>query len=248
MQALKFNLSGKTAFFKKPDVNTYRYFTYSHIHKVALMGIFGAICGFSGYNEQKITKADFPEFYERFKDIRIAVIPSEGSFSKKVQNFNNSVGYASKEQGNNLIVKEQWLENPAWKIYVLNDNTDVYNELSRRIINSEYKYIPYLGKNDHYANISDVEVVEVVELEDVNKSEHIDSMFVRTIARSIKLIDEDNVDSDVQFYLYEEFLPIELDKQFNQYVTEKYALTNGFVDIIDYTNIFKAKDKILHFS
>ena len=41
MEVLRFSLSGKTAFFKKPEVNTYYYFTYGNIHKVALLGIFG---------------------------------------------------------------------------------------------------------------------------------------------------------------------------------------------------------------
>ena len=31
MQALKFTLSGKTAFFKRPEVNTYYYFTFGNI-------------------------------------------------------------------------------------------------------------------------------------------------------------------------------------------------------------------------
>lgn len=44
-----------------------------------------------------------------------------GYIPKKVQIFNNSVGYASAEQGGNLIIKEQWLENPVWDIYVLID-------------------------------------------------------------------------------------------------------------------------------
>ena len=47
MKALKFTLSGKTAFFKRPEVNTYYYFTFGNIHKVALLGIFGAILGYS---------------------------------------------------------------------------------------------------------------------------------------------------------------------------------------------------------
>lgn len=34
MEAVKFTLSGRNAFFKKPEVNAYYYFTYSHIHKV----------------------------------------------------------------------------------------------------------------------------------------------------------------------------------------------------------------------
>lgn len=49
MKALKFTLSGNTAFFKKPDVNTNVYFTFGHIHKVALLGLFGAALGYGGY-------------------------------------------------------------------------------------------------------------------------------------------------------------------------------------------------------
>ena len=45
MRALKFTLSGKNAFFKKPEVNAYFYFTYGQIHRVALLGILGAIVG-----------------------------------------------------------------------------------------------------------------------------------------------------------------------------------------------------------
>ncbi|MGL4991680.1 MAG: CRISPR-associated protein Cas5, partial [Sarcina sp.] len=51
MEVLKFRLFGETAFFKKPDVNSNVYFTYGSIHKVALLGMFGAIIGYSGYNK-----------------------------------------------------------------------------------------------------------------------------------------------------------------------------------------------------
>lgn len=49
MRALKFTLSGKNAFFKKPEVNAYFYFTYGQIHRVALLGILGAIVGNKDY-------------------------------------------------------------------------------------------------------------------------------------------------------------------------------------------------------
>ena len=52
MKTLRFTLSGKTAFFKKPEVNSYVYFTYGNIHKVALLGIFGAILGYGGYTQK----------------------------------------------------------------------------------------------------------------------------------------------------------------------------------------------------
>ena len=124
MEILKFALSGRTAFFKKPDVNTYYYFTYGSIHKIALLGILGAICGYSGYNRQSLGLdkiQTYPEFYEKLKDISIGIVPKndKGYIPKKIQVFNNSVGYASKELGGNLIVKEQWLENPKWDIYII---------------------------------------------------------------------------------------------------------------------------------
>ena len=73
MEAVRFTLSGRTAFFKKPEVNAYYYFTYSQIHKIALMGMFGAILGYGGYaqkNWQVVKKGqeivvEYPEFYEK---------------------------------------------------------------------------------------------------------------------------------------------------------------------------------------
>ena len=53
MRSVKFKLKGRNAFFKKPEVNTYCYFTYGQIHKMALLGIFGAILGYDGYGTKK---------------------------------------------------------------------------------------------------------------------------------------------------------------------------------------------------
>ena len=53
MEALQFTLSGKDAFFKKPEVNTYHYYTFGQIHKVVLLGMFGAILGYGGYAQKK---------------------------------------------------------------------------------------------------------------------------------------------------------------------------------------------------
>lgn len=164
MKVLKFKLSGNTAFFKNNEVNAYYYFTYGNIHKVALLGMLGAIMGYGGYQKQQNENAIYPEFYDRLKDLKIAIEPltEVGQFSKKIHTFNNSAGYASDENGRNLIVKEQWLEEPTWNIYFLIDS-EVGEELAEKIINRECVYIPYLGKNDHPANIDDIEVIENVE-------------------------------------------------------------------------------------
>ena len=75
MNVLKFTLSGTHAFFKKPDVNAYIYFTYGHIHKIALLGLLGAIVGYKGYNSQE-EESVYPQFYEKLSHIKLGVVPS----------------------------------------------------------------------------------------------------------------------------------------------------------------------------
>ena len=80
-------LSGKFTHFKKPDVNSHTYFTYSHIHKVALLGL----KGYESYSKEKgVFRGDYPEFYERLKDLQLSIIPQKPYFFKKIVTFNNS--------------------------------------------------------------------------------------------------------------------------------------------------------------
>ena len=84
------------------------------------------------------------------------------------------------EQGGNLIVKEQWLENPEWNIYVLINSSEA-EELEICIRDHRSTFIPYLGKNDHIANIEyigvydcqkaegDIEVIDSLALVKENK-------------------------------------------------------------------------------
>ena len=76
MKVLRFTLSGKQAFFKKPEVNRYYYFTYGHIHRVALLGLLGTVMGYSGYahivQKKKMEAPEYPEFYEQLKELKMA--------------------------------------------------------------------------------------------------------------------------------------------------------------------------------
>jgi len=225
MEGIYFNLSGKTAFFKKPDVNI-NYFTYSNIHKVALLGLLGAIAGFAGYNNQKKAEV-YPEFYSKLSKLKVSIVPKgdRGYFTKKMQVFNNSVGYASQEEGGNLVVYEQWLENPEWDIYLLNDGTmdkEDFRNLKDKLINGSCVYMPYLGKNDHIANIKNPRIVE---FETVKEIDHIDSLFPNN---SVEL--ESYSYDDKSVYFYREYLPFGLDKELNSYLFMEMAYTNRYVD------------------
>lgn len=256
MQTLKFNLSGKTAIFKRLDVNIHCLFSYSHIHKPALLGILGAICGFGGYNQQKAYNdkclaekrkdeiLDYPEFYEKLKDIKVAIIPKEPTFVTKKQSFNNSTCYVNKDKqknGCNLVVAEQWLENPSWEIYILLDESEVTENLKHRFLNREFVYIPYLGKNDHFANITDIEVVDLQELQNCKKMNSL------IFAKYVDKVEESDDDEDGTPFKYMERLPISLDKEDNQYELEKFVLTNMDVTLNSFEQIYSCNGKNISF-
>lgn len=234
MKALCFTLSGNTAFFKKPEVNSYVYFTYGNIHKIALLGIFGAILGLGGHmqsyyklrGEKELTES-FPEFYEKLNLLNIAIAPNakNGFIRKKIQTFNNSVGYASKEQGGNLIVKEQWLEEPSWDIYVLLDCKEA-EMLCEAMCAGKCVYIPYLGKNDHFADISEIQVEEASAK--ANGQGKISALFPKEKGELLPIEDLWDEEETIT-YKYEEKLPYQLDAWTNNYILQSFIYTDAAV-------------------
>lgn len=234
MNVLKFTLGGNFAMFKKPDVNAFFYFTYNCIHKVALLGILGAIVGYGGYNQMSFLKKykkdkniDYPEFYEKLSRLEVGIVPRNINLNKKVQIFNNSVGYASKEKGGNLIVKEQWLENPSWDIYILLNNDEAKN-IASNILSSKSVFIPYLGKNDHIANIYDVEEIKDIKKLELDTVEQIDSLFIKDYVEFSK-----RSRRNTNIFKYEEVLPYALEKTTNKYEFKYFVHTNSLLSIID---------------
>ena len=255
MKALKFTLSGDSAFFKDNVINTV-YLTYGNIHRVALLGIFGAILGYGGYSKQNDMlkkknkkKPDYPEFYEKLKDIKISIVSNgkNGYFNKKLQTFNNSVGYASKEEGGNLIVKQFWLENPSWGIYILLD-CDEAKKIADYMQNRKAIYLPYLGSNDHLANIMDVEIIDIEEkMSSEDETIEILSMIkdsdISEKKKNVFSIDKNSIRDDI--YKYSEYLPVTLSKELNQYEKEKMTITN--MSIILKKSYYKVEDKNIVF-
>lgn len=236
---LKFRLSGKTAHFKKPDVNSFAYYSYSHIHKIALMGIMGAVIGLRGYTQQKEDEI-FPEFYQKLKTMKVGIVPpmfNRGYFSKKIISFNNSVGYANIDANKkpcNLIVREQWLEDVCWDIYIdlnsINDK-EIEDRLEKYFLNNLTEYIPYLGKNDHYATISNSEILECNKKHDIEK---IDSIFYYD---TVKLSDYAYGDDEETPFLFKDYFPCSLAKENNMYEFREIGFTNRCVDEINDTVI-----------
>lgn len=254
MEVLRFTLSGKSACFRKPEVNSYCYFTYGNIHKVALLGLFGAILGYGGYtqmrkleNEKTKAKASdkisegYPEFYERLMDLKISILPlhEKGLIPKKIQAFNNSVGYASKEQGGNLIVKEQWLESPRWEICVLMDSQEAY-ALKNEILSGRCVYAPYLGKNDHPADITKA-AAENIEQADFQMGRLACLSPVEKVQIADLDFDEQEELDAFCTFKYQEALPYGMDKWTNHYLYQTFLYTDAFVEVRD-TAVYQLGD------
>lgn len=252
MEAIAFKLSGRTAFFKKPDVNINTYFTYNNIHRIALLGLLGAILGLEGYNQQsKRIKEEgekeelrYPEFYSKLKDLKVAIVPNahRGYFVKKVQIFNNSVGYAN-SQGGLLNVREQWLENPSWDIYILDDDSidkDLFQKLKSYLMNKECVYMPYLGKNDH---VPEIEAVRIIQLKKKDKINYINSLFINPNVQTGK----GSYNGDDNFY-FRETAPYSLNKDYNFYEFKEVMVTNlKLKNCDDMTDIYEGENKVLAF-
>lgn len=254
MECIKFTISGQTAFFKKPDVNDGLYFTYNNIHKVALLGMLGAIIGLKGYNqsnnkfvpfnfnENKKAKKDIavkelPEFYSKLHDLKIGIVPNvaEGLFAKKIIEFTNTTGMANKD--GTLIVKQQWIFNPSWDIYIL-EGHECYDTIKRYLLNSESEFEPYFGTNDHPVNVSNVEVLSACDIQ----TNTIDSLFIKE--NGIKIVTLSADDTGYDSFLVKEINPITLNAEIG-YEYKTLLFTNNEVNNI--SNIYNCSGKNIYF-
>lgn len=256
VETIKFELSSRMAIIKKPDSNE-TYYTYTFPHKIMIYGILGAIIGLNGYNYYSLKKClkedveELPEFYSKLCNLKIAIVPyiDNKNFKKKIQSFNNSVGYASQEQGNNLIVKEQCLENPKWDIYIMDNNSDEYNKIKEYLLNRKCEYIPYIGKNDHFANIKNVEVFNI---ESISNSEKIDSIFYKDIlAGYIDDFDEmftaGFTGKKDEKYEYIEVNPTKLNEKIGYTNFKQFIFTNKSLKIKENSDLFSVNGKIIYY-
>jgi len=240
METIKFELSGTGASFKKPYINDKINLTYSHIHKIALLGMFGAILGLGGH-EQKEEDDMYPEFYKELKGLKISILPYTPFIPKTIKNITDTSGFSNK--GETFTTKEQALVNPKWTIYIQKGeiNDDLYEKLKEMLLKEWGKYSPYLGKNHYQATRKDIEIInlETIDLGAINK---IDSLIKE---KDFKFVDDFSLEEN----LFEtgEYYPIRYRPYANYYIEEKMYLTNKTIEIKKGNLIYVDNDKYLYF-
>lgn len=213
---ISFELKSEFGFLKKPDINKKEIFiTYNCLHKPALLGILGAITGLKGF--QRYGK--LPEYYEKFKDIKISIKPlieDRGIFSKTLIKYNNATGFGNKDAtekyGETLNVTEQTLLNPFFKCYVeLDDEVDTQKLLIDNLIHLKSEYITYFGKNEYSAWWNNPQIHRFKPFIPQN-SYNIDSIFTKIGIINEQIAEEDfnifTIKEEDSMFMYYEKLPI----------------------------------------
>jgi CRISPR-associated protein Cas5h len=247
-------LQAQFGFLKKPDINEGIYLTYTMLHKPALLGILGAILGLGGYKIEGTMKPDeVPEYRQNLENIKVAVQPinsSNGNFSKQVIRYTNTVGYASEEQGGVLIVDEQTLIKPQYRVFFLIDieSNQLHNQLYSMLKNQEAEYIPYLGKNEHQLWWNCESFIEWTILDDDHKSSEnfrINSIFQKPSEERIKREERRRGLGGMTFgtFVYFERLPIGWQAELPHYRLQEFIYTdfpvspeNGFENLLRIKN------------
>jgi len=234
---ISFTIKSEKGFLKKPDINDGIYLTYNMLHKPAILGILGAIIGLKGYKKNGV----LPEYYKLLKDIPIGIKPvgdEKGNFQKTTITYNNTTGFASNEQGGNLIITEQTLIKPSYKIYLLFDlKNENQKQLYENIKNQKAEYLPYLGKNDYslWWDKNEVEEYDWGNAVNSDGSKIISTIFIKKdITVKDARVDEDekfdlfdfsNLSDEPKFVSFER-LPINFDAVLFQYNMIGFAYTN----------------------
>jgi len=227
---ISFDLKAEMGFLKKPDINDGIYLTYNMLHKPALLGILGAIAGMKGYEKNGV----FPEYYDKLKHLKLGIQPLEsdkGNYTKEIVSYNNSTGFASNEEGGNLIVTEQILLKPEYRCFLLlnldkEDDKILYNS----ILSYNAEFLPYLGKNDFSAWWIDAKECDLVKKFDFSGNYKIASIFAKTevvskyIARTMSML---SAESKEISFLYFEKLPIGFDEKLFQYSYADFVYSNA---------------------
>lgn len=249
---ISFDLYADMGFLKKPDINEKIYLTYNMLHKPCVLGILGAIAGLKGFTKNN----ELPEYYTKFKDIPVGIKPigkgcEHGNFTKNVTTYTNTIGFSNAD--GNLIVSEQTLISPAFRIFILLDiENQEQQTLYDRIRQQEAVFIPYLGKNDYSAwwNKEDVKEYNFQKFEG-GEEFRIDTVFIKEGSLVNQVVEHKaSFRNNLSFlngsFMYFEKLPICYNQKLYQYDYADFAYTDWRLSKDSFlANLYKVDDLII---
>ena len=147
-------------------------------------------------------------------------------------NMVNTAGYANEagKKAATLMYTEQWLEDVSWDIYIDLQSLTV-NELREKLIdyilNGKSRFITYLGKTNHPANIKNVEILEKKKIS--NDKININSLFLSD--KAVKVKNKGFGNSNLNEFIYKEVLPVAYTDNKSLYVSKSFTFSNAKFNI-----------------
>lgn len=243
---ISIDLKAPFGFLKKPDINEGIYLTYNTLHRPALLGILGAVAGLGGHSQGYIKNLKLPEYYTELEGLKTGVMPlgRNGIFPKTVIAYSNTVGYANDD--GTLIVREQTLINPAYRIFLLLECANkLHLEIYDSLKNCLSVFIPYMGKNDFSAWWSKDSFQEYAFSEGKKEGgrNSITTLFKKPESKTVRENREDPLKSAIDFtkpltndnFISFERLPEGFDEitsnyRFADYVYTNHILSSSFIE------------------
>ncbi|MCK9467375.1 MAG: CRISPR-associated protein Cas5 [Candidatus Absconditabacterales bacterium] len=250
MNVFSFDLVGDFAMFKKNDANDIIFMTYNFIHKPAILGMIGAIMGYSGYSKSGNGKD--PEYYEKLKDLYISIIPNYSKpLSKTIVGFNDSSGLSSTDSYNNANtwqVREQILVGDSKKIkytIFIKKAGELESCIETNIKNGITKYPLYFGKNEFFAHYENYQTYKGTLIS--NGIGKIDSLVKIGFGEENKVLINENLNdrdyfdhNEFEIYKIYENLPYDFDEN-GFYKKDLFILTNKRFDFTKINNMFSVE-------
>jgi CRISPR-associated protein Cas5h len=244
---LKFNVSGRFAFFKD-KITTRNNSSYKSIHRPNILGILGSILGKSGFSDFK--ELGYIEYLRDLNEIKVGIkINSEIKFMEVITNDSTSLGITARP-GVVLQNTERLLENPNFDIYLDIQDKELYNEIKETLIKRNYIFNPVLGKSYLAATITNVEELTQqeefnIKMDSENNSYYVKSLFpVVYLDEEIKDYDLDEFDeigtkmilpvSSNSSGMYNDYLEL----TYNNYMDKSYLEYNDNLKVVDNEIIF----------
>ncbi|WP_252225240.1 MULTISPECIES: CRISPR-associated protein Cas5 [unclassified Clostridium] len=241
-KALMFDLHGKYGFFKNHEQNSVN-MTYQFIPKVTLEGLLGAIIGLDGWRQMKEHNGKL-EYYEVFKNSKIAITPKTPYFEVFYETINNCTGFENKG-GTTANIARQILKNPCYTVILKQDSIEegYYNKLKEMLFKGESIYRICLGNNRYTANIDSVKEI------DLNKVKETKEIIINSLIREdvVNEIYEENEDGIMGYELHISYPTDYNIKSDYGHCKENIIYSNHYIDIDNDLNLYEYNNNIYYF-
>lgn len=171
-KAIKFELSGDYALFKKPFANNQPQ-SFIIPPKTAIFGMIGAIMGWG--KDEYLSKLSFKALFYSVK-LKTAKVQKELVGINLMQgknakfDFNHNPINTPPERGQRSPTRYEFLKCMEWEIFLIIEDKKIEEEFYDRLIDKKFVYNPNLGMQQLFAKIENANLMDIKLSSDINNN------------------------------------------------------------------------------